>query len=57
MLLQKALFHSFLWPGVCVCVCPTSLSIHLPVDIQVASKSSIVNSAAVSIGVHALFEL
>ena len=43
LLLQMALFHSFLWlssiPCVCVCVHTTSLSIHLSVDIQVTAMS------------------
>ena len=40
MLLQMALFYSRLWlSNIPLCICSTSLSIHLPVDVQFASRS------------------
>ena len=42
----------FLMANIPLYVCTTSFSIHLSVDIQVASMSAIVNSAAVNIWVH-----
>ena len=52
MVLQMALFHSFLWLSsspLCICTA-SSLSIHSLMDIQVSSVFASINSAAVNTG-------
>ena len=61
MLLQMALFHSFLWlSNILLCIYTTSsLSIHLLMDTWVASVSWLlyINSAAMNIWVHVSFRI
>ena len=54
MLLQRTLFHSFLCLSrIPLCICTTSLSIHLSMGFF--HVSAIVNSAAMNIGVPVSF--
>ena len=63
MLLQMALFHSFLWLSsiplcVCVCVCAHHIFfIHSSVDGHLGCFCvlAVVNSAAMKIGIHVSF--
>ena len=59
MLLQMALFHSFLWLSNVPLYTYTSfsLSIHLLMDIYVASMWVIVNRVSVNTGVHASLQI
>ena len=59
MLLQMALFHSFLWLSNVPLYTYTSfsLSIHLLMDIYVASMWVIVNCVSVNTGVHASLQI
>ena len=57
MLLQMALFHSFLWLNsipLCVCV-RVCIYIYIPIIYQWIL--AIVNSAAINIGVHVSFQI
>ena len=57
MVLQMALFHSFLWlrsSPLCICTA-SSLPIHSLMDIRVSSVFASVNSAAVNTGAPASF--
>ena len=66
MLLQMAIFHSFLWLSciplcVCVrvCVCVYHIFIHSSVDgyLGCFHVLAIINSAGVNIGVHVSFQI
>ena len=60
MLLPVALFHSSLWlNSIPLCVCAPSFLIRLSVDghLGLSHVFAIVNSAAVSIGVHTSFQI